>query len=188
MKYSCCVAALAVACSPVFACGFHDLAQLKMGILNWVYPDSLHVGPAVWAAQAAGKLARDDLALGADLTPEARNQLGYVRVSQSLGHFRAALDDVPRNGPRPNLAVVLLGPVLWSRYENKDGELRLQAHVDGPARGDVVVVTEAPVIRALATGRLAVRDALELGVIRVYGGVADSRQAIDWLSAIRNGK
>ena len=71
-----CVALVAVLASPPsFACGFHDSVQLQKGILNWVYPDSLHVGTAVWMAQEAGRLARDNLAGNDDLTPEARNRI-----------------------------------------------------------------------------------------------------------------
>lgn len=180
-----CVALVAVLASPPsFACGFHDSVQLQKGILNWVYPDSLHVGTAVWMAQEAGRLARDNLAGNDDLTPEARNRLGYLRASLLLAKFRLALDAVRGSGSRPNMSVVLLGPVLWSRYENTEAQLRLELHVGGPAQGDVVVVTDAPVIDALVAGRLGAREALELGVVRVYGSAADSGHAIEWLSAI----
>ena len=30
------------------ACGFHEQATLLRGMMNWVYPDSLHVATAVW--------------------------------------------------------------------------------------------------------------------------------------------
>lgn len=171
-----CVALLAaLATAPSLACGFHDSMQLRKGILNWVYPDSLHVGTAVWRAQATGKLAREDL---------APNALGYLRTSMLLGRLRLALDAAHASAPRPHLSVVLLGPVLWSRYESTDDGVRLQVHVDAPAQGDVVVVTDVPVIDALVAGHLGAREALELGVVRVYGSAADSGHAIEWLSAI----
>jgi hypothetical protein len=153
-------------------------------MLNWSYPDSLHVGTAVWGAQATGRLPRDELLDRTELTTEARQQFGYLRAARLLGQLRMALDGADRDAPRPALAVVLLGPVLWSRFEVQGAELSLLVHVDGPQAGDVVAVTEAPVIEALVAGRLDAHEALELGVIRLYGGSAESRGAREWLAAI----
>ena len=50
------LACAAFACSPAFACGFHDQSSMLRGMMNWVYPDSLHVSTAVWVAQRAGRL------------------------------------------------------------------------------------------------------------------------------------
>jgi hypothetical protein len=55
--------------------------------------------------------------------------------------------------------------------------------VDGPAPGNVVV-TEAPVIEALLAGRLAAREAVALGLVRLYGSAADSGRALDRLAAL----
>lgn len=176
-------AALLACVGQASACGFHDPTQLSRGVLNWTYPDSLHVGTAVWGAQAAGRLPRDELLDRTELTTEARQQFGYLRATRLLGQLRMALGGT-REVSRPKLAVVLLGPVLWSRYEFQGAELRLQVHVDGPEAGDVVVVTEAPVIEALVAGRITAHEALALGVIRLYGSAADSDSAVDWLAAM----
>src|SRR5262245_17633581 len=172
------------ASQPAPACGFHDQTQVRRGMMNWVYPDSLHVATAVWSAQGAGRLAREELASRDDLAPEARNRLGYLKATRLLGEFSTVLGHAGRDSPRPNLAVVLLGPLLWTRYEAQNEGLRMYVHVDGPARGDVVVVTEAPVIEALISGKVSARDAVALGVIKLYGSSGDARNALEWLSAV----
>ena len=80
--------------------------------------------------------------------------------------------------------MLLLGPMLWSRYEADGNDIRLDVHVDGPVQDDVVIVTEAAVIDALVHGRLSGRHAIELGVIKVYGNATRSKMAVDWLLAI----
>jgi hypothetical protein len=176
--------AFIAASGPAWACGFHDPAQMKLGLMNWVYPDSLHVRTAVWQAQSDGRLPRDGLSDRTELTAEARAQFGYLRTTRLLGQLRAVLEGARASGQRPNLAVVLLGSMLWSRYEMQDDGLQLQVHVDGPQPGDIVVVTESAVIDALVEGRLAGREALALGVLRMYGSAADAENASRWLASI----
>jgi hypothetical protein len=169
---------------PAWPCGFHDPAQMQLGLMNWVYPESLHVRTAVWQAQLDGRLARDELSDRAELTAEARAQLGYLRTTRLLGQLRGTLAGAKGPEPRPTLAVVLLGPMLWSRYEMSDGGLQLQVHVNGPQPGDIVVVTESAVVDALIAGNLSGREAFELGLLRIYGRAADAENAVEWLSAV----
>ena len=53
---------------------------------------------------------------------------------------------------------------------------------DGPADDDIVVITEAPVLKALAEKRVTIRKAIQLGVLRFYGAPAMSDAALEWLS------
>lgn len=171
---------------PGWACAFHDQVQLARGMMNWSYPDSLHVGTAVWLAQRDGRLARDAApARGDGLSAEASSRLRYLKLALLLHELGRVLAEAPGRRVRPNLAVVLLEPMLWSRYAVEDGRVRSTVHAGGPEGGDVVIVTEAPVIEALVAGRLPARDAVRLGVLRLYGSPADSSAAIDWLSATR---
>ena len=178
------LACAAFACSPAFACGFHDQSSMLRGMMNWVYPDSLHVGTAVWVAQRAGRLTVDRLAERDELTPEARNRFGYVKATFQLRMLKSVLADARGAQGDPNLAVLLLGPMLWSRYQPDGNDIRLDVHVDGPRQGDVVVVTEAEVVAALVHGRLSGREAIELGLVKFYGEAARSKKAGEWLSAI----
>ena len=42
-------------------------------------------------------------------------------------------------------------------------------HATGPARDDVVIVTDEPVVAALAEGRITVREARAQGLVKTYG-------------------
>ena len=154
-------------------------------MMNWVYPDSLHVSTAVWMAQRDGRLDGDELAQRDDLTPEARNGFNYLKATFVLRKLTGVLAEARGDVARPNLAVVLLGPMLWSRYEIVGSDLRLSVHVDGPTQGDVVAVTEASVIEAIVAGRIPAHVAIEQGMIKLYGKAADSTMALDWLAAVR---
>jgi len=166
------------------ACGFEDPNSIGMqrGMLNMAFPESLHVGTAVWQAQRAGALPRDALAQRDDLAPEARATLRLVKANAVLTQVAARLSQASGEPPHPNLAVVLLGPVLWSRLESSGGTVRAAVHVAGPEDGDVVVVTDIPVIEAIASGDLDFAQALERRVMRLYGtppAVADAQR---WLA------
>lgn len=166
------------------ACGLEDPSSIAMlrGSLNLAFPDSLHVGTAIWQAQLAGTLPRDPLALRDDLTPEARGMLRLVRATALLRQFAARLAEQGTGADRPKMAVVLLGPVMWSRFELEHAAASPALHVQGPERGDVVVVTDIAVVEAIATGGLGFGDALARGLMRLYGPPAEVSSARAWLT------
>jgi hypothetical protein len=124
------------------ACGFHDEVSLQRGVMNWVYPESLHVRAAVWRAQQAGQIEREELP--------------YLKVAFLLKALRPHL--------AANTSVVLLTPMLWTRY----GPEGVRVHAEGAARGDAVLVTEAAVVKAIVEKRLTLAHALAGGVLRSY--------------------
>lgn len=178
-------AALVVASGGALACGLEDPSSIavRRGVLNFAYPESLHVGTAVWQAQLAGKLPRDPLAQRGDLTPEARAAMRQIRANTLLRQFAAQLAAPGTAAARPNLAVVLLGPVMWNRFEASDGKVNPLLHVEGPEPGDVVVVTDLAAVEAIAAGGLSFAAALDLGVMRLYGPPAGVALARGWLTA-----
>ena len=143
--------ACSVAVSAANACGLEDPSSIAMrrGALNLAYPQSLHVGTAIWQAQLEDTLPRDPFALRGDLTPEARGMLRLVRAQGLLRQFAAQLARLEVTQAHPDVAVVLLGPVLWSRFESTPQGLVSSLHVDGPAARDVVAVTDLAVIEAV---------------------------------------
>ena len=177
---------LALASAPLAAeaCGFDDPDSIAMrrGALNLAFPFSLHVGTAVWQAQLAGRLPRDPLALRDDLAPPARDGLQMMQANAALGRLALRINGGSTAGARLDLAVVLLGPVLWSRVEA--GAVRPQVHVAGPQEGDVVVVTELAAVEAIADGDLGFAEALDLGVVRLYGPPAETAAARRWLAQV----
>jgi hypothetical protein len=120
----------------------------------------------VWQAQRDGRLpaaeaAFDDAAL--------EQQRRIVRNTMALNGWRKRLEVA---GEAPSFSVVLLQPVLWSRFEAGAGGLRLRVHEPGPGDGDAVLVTDAAVLAALADGRIDMPQARELGLLRLYGAPA----------------
>jgi len=144
------------------ACGYHDDVSLARGVLNWVYPDALHVVGAISTAVAerqlpAGVPVRGGLGL-----------LGYHRTVRSLDQHALQLR-MSGETPRPPFSLLLIEPMLWTRFVSDGGDVRTQVHVSGPQAGDLVVISGEEVIRAVANNRLSVGEAYRSGLIRLYG-------------------
>jgi hypothetical protein len=161
-------------------CGYEDptSASTARGILNWVYPNALHVATAVWNAQREGILGRDE-------QPAAvKALLGYHKAVQRLRVFRDRLSAAVDGGAVPAYSMVLIGPMLWTRYELTGATPSMTPHVDGPASGDVVIVTDEPVVTALNEGRLTPQAPRELGLMRIYGSSAATQEVASWLDRV----
>lgn len=165
------VLAVALAAHPrAQACGYHDPSSVNLGALNMAYPDALHVRTAVWMAQRDGELPpREPVPVGDPQTATIHAMMRLGRTVAMLGALRDRI--APPKGGRPvqSFSVILIGPMLWARFEPRIGELALQPHADGPAEGDVIVVSDEPVIAALAEERITPQEARRLGLLRLYG-------------------
>ena len=155
---------------------------MRRGSLNLAFPESLHVGTAIWQAQLAGTLPRDPLALRDDLTPEARGDVAAGAGDGAVAAVRARLAEQGTDAERPKMAVVLLGPVMWSRFAVERAAVSPALHVTGPESGDVVLVTDIAVVEAIAAGSLGFDQALKRGLMRLYGPSAEVASARDWLT------
>jgi hypothetical protein len=177
-------AALLAATPGALACGLEDPSSisLRRGALNVAFPEALHVGTAVWQAQLAGVLPRDPMLQRDDLAPEARDTLRLVKANARLRRLVGTFVAAP-GGERPAVSVVLLGPVLWTRFVPGDGVVQSSFHVAGPERNDVVLVTDAAVVEAIVEGRLTLASALELRLARLYGTPEAIGYARRWLVA-----
>jgi hypothetical protein len=175
---------LLTAATASFACGLEDPSSIgfQRGMLNMAFPEALHVGTAVWQAQAAGTLPRDALLQRDDLAPEARATLRLFKANALMRQLAARLDVEPGRRANPRLAVVLIGPVLWARFTAQNGKVVASFHAPGPEPGDVVV-TEAAVVEAIVGGELSFADALERRVARLYGADETVAAARQWLVA-----
>jgi hypothetical protein len=167
------LATLLASAPAVQSCGLENPSSVNVGLLNLAYPDALHVRTAIWIAQRDGVLAPFDAA--AMVEPQSPDfvlrQMSRLREIQ--GQFAALKAGMDASGARevPAFSVVLLGIVLWTRFEAGDRGLNMMVHAPGPGGDDVVVVTDAPVIAALADGRLTPVEARRRGLMRTYGTV-----------------
>jgi hypothetical protein len=169
-------AGLSATAPAAFACGFENPNSISVtrGVLNLAYPNSLHVVSAVWSAQLDGQIARSELRAG------AQPLLGYHQAVARLGAFRDRLSTAITGGDVPPFSVVLIGPMLWTNYRPIGTALDMTPHAGGPLSGDVVIVTDVPVIAALVEGRVTAQQARELGLMRLYGSAAAVQGVISW--------
>lgn len=151
------------AADPATGCGY-DAAP--GGGIATAHAASIQVALAVRAAIDQGRL--DSLA-------EAAGPLALVRANGSLRSFAAAMGEAPAG--TPPVAVVLVEAHLWGRVQAGPSGARFEAHVNGPATGDAIVVTGEPVLRALLDGRLRWNDAVAAGLV-VVDAAPDAREHI----------
>jgi len=144
----------ATASAAVSACGYH----FAIGGVSVVHPSSIPVAVAIHAAVGEGRLAP---------LAEAPAPLALVRAIGAMRNFAAALQS--DNPELPPVAFVLVEAHLWGRVVPGAGSSSWQAHADGPASGDVIVVTGEPALAALLDGRLRWDAAITSGLVVVAG-------------------
>ncbi|MBP2237016.1 hypothetical protein J2Z31_003530 [Sinorhizobium kostiense] len=154
------------------ACGYHDDVSMARGLLNWVYPDALHVLGSISTAVAAHRLPPPDPAAGAPDLFGAK----YRKTLRSLERLGRGLGATSGGRRGPSVSVVLIEPMLWARFEPGEGGLRTRVHATGPEPDDVVLVSGEAVIDAIARGRLTIGEAHRFGLVRLYGSAAQQVQ------------
>jgi hypothetical protein len=169
------LAILAMAAAPArsLACSFEDPsgAAAQRVILSVVYPNALYVEGAVYSALSEGILRPAHFAQPGDF-------FAFNRITRNLRRFAGFLGGkAPPD--MPEFSMVLMGPVLWTRFGPEANVIGAVPHVAGPLPGKVVVVSDAPVLAALVKGDLSGQSANEAGLIRYYGDPAE----IDKISA-----
>jgi hypothetical protein len=121
------------------ACGYHDDVTLARGLLNWVYPDALHVVGAMAEAVSEKRLPAPNFG-------RERDPWGYHRIARSLQQYAQQLR-MPLGETRPpEFSLLLIEPMLWTRFISEAGELQAQVHVSGPEAGDLVLISGEDVI------------------------------------------
>ncbi len=128
-----CVAGLAglLLTSEGRACGYHDNVSIARGVLNWVYPDALHVIGAISSAVAQKQLShRDPESVGPGFFGSQ-----YHATAKALERFAELLGGGSDDAPELSFSLVLVEPVLWTHFEIGPRGPRAQVHVSGPAEG-----------------------------------------------------
>jgi hypothetical protein len=154
-----------VASSPreAAACGYHDDVSLARGVLNWVYPDALHVIGAISTAVAERRLPAGAPVRG------ALGLLGYHGTVRAIDQHAQQLRTAAGEMAAPTFSLLLIEPMLWTRFVADEGDMQTQVHVSGPQARDLVVISGEEVIRAIANNALTVGEAYRSGLIRLYG-------------------
>ena len=183
------LAVVIVGSPAAWACGYHDPSSINLGMLNLAYPDALHVRTAVWMAQRDRLISGHEQPEATD-SPTARlsEMLRLRETALALGEMRDRLDAGADGQAVPAFSMVLIRSMLWTRFEPAGATLNMAVHAAGPAREDVVIVTDEPVIGALLDGRLTAEQARQLGLVRLYGSPADAANVaslLDRLTAVK---
>jgi hypothetical protein len=66
-----------------------------------------------------------------------------------------------------------MGPVLWTRFHPADDGIVTETHVAGPLEDGVVIVTDAPALKALISGDISGSYADLSGLVRFYGDAVE---------------
>jgi hypothetical protein len=149
--------------STVDACGYHNPVDLGRGVMNWVYPNSLYVQTAVWQAEDAGILP-------ARAAEPTKDLFAYQRIVRAMRAYAELITkaDVAAD-EMPNLSIVLIDTLLWTRFVRSADGFAVEVHADGPAPNDVVMVTAGKVMLSLREGTLTPGIAHDRGLMRLYG-------------------
>lgn len=147
--------------------------------MNWSYPDSLYVIGAISREIMARRLPLANFDRpGPDLFGH-RYQLTKMSVDRFGEMLRAASP-----GPSQSaFSLVLIEPMLWTRFEPAADGLRTRVHVSGPEQADLVLVSGEAVIGEIAAGRLTIGEATKRGLIRFYGS---DEQKAEFIGAYRS--
>ncbi len=146
--------------SAAVACGYHNDVSLLRGVLNWVYPDLLHVVGAMAKAVREKRLPAPAF---------ERDPWGYQRIVRSLHQYAQQLQVFSGETRPPEFSLLLIEPMLWTRFISEGGDWQTQVHVSAPQAGDLILISGEDVIREITKSRLSVGQAYRDGLIRLYG-------------------
>lgn len=156
---------------PAAACGYHNPRDLAVAGLNWIYPESLHVRGAIWAAQQDGSLPPLDkeriTAWG-----ERRQELEAMAYQKTVSIIRALGRAMKERTPEDrveNFSLVLAETALWSQFTVTSRHDLVAIDVGSAADDDLVIVTDEAALYAIGAGSLSLSDAVASGMMKLYG-------------------
>jgi hypothetical protein len=158
---------------PALACGYEDpnSLTLRRGTLNLAFPNALYVHGALTQAHLSGTIVVEPMPVAYDPFGS-----GFRGAAQMLRRYGEELPDPSYDADGFAFSLVLIEPMLWTRFSFDDGQVRTEIHVEGPQRGDLVVVSAEAAVRELVARRLTMSAAEQLGLVRFYGAPADVAQ------------
>ncbi len=93
----------------------------------------------------------------------------YRATQTALEQFGEMLRAAPSGISQPSVSLVLVEPMLWTRFELSPQGIQTSVHVSGAKRGELVLVSGEAVIGEIAARRLTIGQATERGLMRFYG-------------------
>ena len=156
---------IAAPASEGHACGYDSPQTVSQGFLNWLYPDSLYVVGAISREVAAGRLPLANFdQTGPDLFGHR-----FKLTATALEQFGDMLKVASPGPSQPSVSLIVVEPMLWTRFDQGPDGFRTTVHVSGAQPGDLVLVAGEAVIAEIAGRRLTFGQAVGRGVVRLYG-------------------
>ena len=178
--------AIAAYAGPAYSCGYHDSTLLAQGFLNQLYPNSLHVTGAIMRARRAGHLPPFDqtrlFARGEER--KALDRQAFADTMAAVHALAVAIEQRSARRARPGISMVVIDTMLWTRFSGEFFDVRQGLHQDGPVAGDIVLITDEPVVQSIRDGSLTIARAVELGVIRIYADEQARNTLLDRFGSI----
>jgi hypothetical protein len=139
-------------------------------MLNLVHPNALYVLGALTQARLAGLIEPPP--------PAAADLFGsrLRRMADMLRRFGDGLGRRPDEADDLSFSLVLIEPMLWTRYTVGSGTVSTSVHADASGKGDVVVVTTEAAMDQMVERRMTFGGAEQLGLVRIYGDHEQSRR------------
>lgn len=152
-------------------------SELSRAFINIIYPNAFHVFGAIIEAREEGRLPPIDRAR-VTLRGDARTRLYKAEVDRSINTMQSlgvAIDKQVAKESQADIAVLLLEPMMWTRYSGRYVNVRQGMQLDGPLDGDIVLITDLPVIESMRSGEMSIAEAIDMGVMRIYS--SDQKKA-----------
>jgi hypothetical protein len=149
--------------APAVGCGYDNPDDIAQYEINIRYPKAMYVRAAVADAERDGLLPR-----GASHRA-ALDPFDFYRTTTKLQRFGKRLARMRGSASGAGISLVLLDVALWTRYQPAADGYIAHVHAEGPAKGDLVLITEVPVLTALLDGGLSMPDAIKAELVRFYG-------------------
>jgi hypothetical protein len=158
------LAALLLLSGPALPCSDHEDPAVGRDRLAANYPGALDILPIIASARRERLLppANPMATLWSDKFPLQR----HVRAVQK---FEEALNLAAQGGAPVGFSMVMIEPMLWTRYAPADGRAKASVHTEGAEPGELVVVSAEDVINAIGNGRWSIGEAHAAGLLGLHG-------------------
>jgi hypothetical protein len=168
------LAALLLLSGTALPCSDHEDPAVGRDRLAANYSGALDILPIVASARRERLLppANPMATLWSDKFPLQR----HIRAVQK---FEEALNLAAQGGAPIAFSMVMIEPMLWTRYAPADGRAKATIHTEGAESGELVLVSAEDVINAIGNGRWSIGEAHAAGLLGLHGNPTAVTQFLD---------